>query len=387
MAVNKRSTFNKILNASAWLVLFAGIIVLLVAAISRQSNEKISKVEVRYLGNGDKHFVDKKDVLQLLEKINKRKIENTSGRDINLSVMEQELHKGLWIKDAEMFIDNNSVLQVSIREREPIARIFTTAGSSFYIDSSLTILPLNDRVSVRVPVFTGFLGVKNKMSKQDSVLLNDIKLIGTYINDHPFWMAQIDQVNVTPENAFEMFPKLGDQLIRFGDVARYKQKFSALLAFYQQVQFYNGWNKYSVIDLQYNGQIVGVKRDEAEVKADSLRSIIIMKNLIAQAQLQADDTTSVQLPQIENINPAVAEMIQKPGNNSNSLQTNSERAVVPPGHDPEKPTFINPEGTVKPAIKNPTEKVKAKTKEKSAIKIKPKDPPEPKAVMPAKTDY
>ncbi len=387
MAVNKRSAFNKILNASAWLVLFAGIIILLVAAMSRQSNEKISKVEVRYLGNGDKHFINKRDVLQLLEKINKGKIENTSGRDINLSVMEQELHKGLWIKEAEMFIDNNNVLQVSIREREPVARIFTTAGSSFYIDSTLTILPLNDHVSVRVSVFTGFPGVQNKMNRQDSILLNDIKLVGTYINDHPFWMAQIDQVNITPEYAFEMFPKLGNQLIRFGDVERYKQKFSALLAFYQQVQFYNGWNKYSVIDLQYNGQIVGVKRNQAEVKVDSLQSIMIMKNLIAQAQLQSDDTTSVQLPQTENIIPTPAEMIQKADNNSNSLQTNSERSVVAPGHDPEKPTFINPEGTSKPANKNPSEKVKAKPKEKSAIKIKPKDPPEPKAVMPAKTDY
>jgi cell division protein FtsQ len=184
-----------------------------------------------------------------------------------------------------------------------------------------------------------------------------------------------------------MVPKLGNQLIRFGDVARYKQKFSALLAFYQQVQFYNGWNKYSVIDLQYKGQIVGVRRDQAEVKADSLRSIVIMKNLIAQAQLQSDDTTSVQLPQIENINPPAGEMIQKPDNNSKNLQADSERSVVAPGHDPEKPIFKNPEGTIKPAIKNPTEKVKAKTKEKSAIKIKPKDPPEPKAVMPAKTDY
>ena len=387
MAVNKRSAFNKILNASAWLVLFAGIILLLVAAISRQSNEKISKVEVRYLGKSEKHFVDKRYVLQLLEKINKGKIENTSGRNINLSVMEQELHKGLWIKEAEMFIDNNNVLQVSIREREPVARIFATDGSSFYIDSTLTILPLNNRVSVRVPVFTGFSGVNNKMNKQDSVMLNDIKLLGIYINDHPFWMAQIDQVNITPENIFEMVPKLGNQVIRFGDVARYKQKFSALLAFYQQVQFYNGWNKYSVIDLQYKGQIVGVKRNQAEVKADSLQSITIMKNLIAKAQQQSDDSTSVQLPQTENINPPAAEIISKPDNRSNNLQADSDRSVVAPGHVPEKPIFKNPEGTVKPAIKNPTEKAKVKAKEKSAIKIKPKDPPEPKAVMPPKSDY
>ncbi|MBS1738040.1 MAG: hypothetical protein JSS98_15760 [Bacteroidetes bacterium] len=387
MAVNKKSAFNKILAISAWLLLFAGITVLMVAAISRQSNERISKVEVRYLGKGEKHFIDRNDVLQLLERINKGKIENTPGREINLSVMEQELHKGLWIKEAEMFIDNNNVLQVSIRERVPVARIFNNAGGSFYIDSTLTLLPLNDRVSVRVPVFTGFLGVQQKLNKQDSVMLNDIKLIGTYINDHPFWMAQIDQVNITPDQLFEMVPKLGRQVIRFGDAARYRQKFSALLAFYQQVQFYNGWNKYSAIDLQYKGQIVGVKRDHAEVKADSLRAIEIMKSLIAQAQSKVNDTTSVQLPQTENINPPAAEVIQKPTINSNKLQSDSERFVVAPGHVPEKPLFKNPVGAVKAAKKNPSEKEKVIPKEKPVIKIKPKEPPEPKAVMPSKSDY
>jgi cell division protein FtsQ len=54
----------------------------------------------------------------------------------------------------QLFFDNNEVLQVVIDEREPIARIFTVAGNSYYIDSSLERLPLSDKMSARLPVFT-----------------------------------------------------------------------------------------------------------------------------------------------------------------------------------------------------------------------------------------
>ena len=55
-----------------------------------------------------------------------------------------------------MWFDNRNVLHVEVYEREPIARIFTTAGNSFYIDSTERKLPLSDKMSARVPVFTGF---------------------------------------------------------------------------------------------------------------------------------------------------------------------------------------------------------------------------------------
>ncbi len=75
---------------------------------------------------------------------------------IDLASMETALKKSQWIKNAELFFDNNNVLEVRITEREPIARIFTTSGSSFYIDSSLARLPLSDKFSPRLPVFTDF---------------------------------------------------------------------------------------------------------------------------------------------------------------------------------------------------------------------------------------
>ena len=50
-------------------------------------------------------------------------------------------------------------------------------------------LPLSDRLSARVPVFTGFPD-KKVYSAKDSLLLTDVKNIATYIKNDPFWMAR-----------------------------------------------------------------------------------------------------------------------------------------------------------------------------------------------------
>ncbi|MBK6829167.1 MAG: hypothetical protein IPG86_20990 [Chitinophagaceae bacterium] len=64
---------------------------------------------------------------------------------------------------------------MAVEEREPVARIFTSGGNTFYIDSSNTMLPLSEKFSARLPVFTGFPSEAKVLSKADSNLLNDIK--------------------------------------------------------------------------------------------------------------------------------------------------------------------------------------------------------------------
>lgn len=304
MARESKYTFKKILVISVWILLCAGTVVLLIAAMSKKRNELVNYVEIKISGIQNNYFVGKKDVLDILQKVNGKKLTGESVHSLDLAAMEGTLEKNQWIKRAEIFFDNNNVLQIKIIEREPIARIFTNSGSSFYIDSSLTRLPLSDKFSARLPVFSAFPDVVKTLNKKDSILLMQIKTLSEYINDHPFWMAQIDQLNITPQKSFELIPKLGNQLIRFGDTENYEEKFNKLLAFYQQVVTKVGWNKYSVLDIRYKNQVVGVVRDAAEIKADSLKSVQIMKNIIEEAQINSNDSTRIQLPQPKEENNA-----------------------------------------------------------------------------------
>lgn len=407
MSKNKY-TFRKILVVSVWTLLLTGTVVLLIAAISKKSSSHISGVQIVISGVQNNYFIDKKDVLTILEKVNGKKLKEQPIGSLDLTKMEKNLQNDQWIKRAELFFDNNNVLQVKITEREPVARIFTVSGGSFYIDSSLKRLPLSNKFSARLPVFTSFPTDVRILKKEDSLLLDGIKILGEYIGSHPFWMAQIEQVDITPAGTFELIPKLGNQVIRFGNITNYEEKFNKLLAFYKQVQTTIGWNKYSVLDIQYKNQVIGVNRDAAEIKSDSLRTIQIMKSIIAEAQKNANDSTQIQLPapadnNNDKINNSPVLNIVPTEENENATSKNtiseSKAASVTPIHDHEKllikkqlsgerkSVIRRPSSNEKP---NPTQAKKATVK-KSIVgkeaKTKKEEVRIPKAVMPAKSDY
>src|SRR6266498_3348230 len=80
-----------------------------------------------------------------------------------------------------VFVDKKEILHANIEEREPMARVFTLQGKSYYIDSSCNRLPLSDKLSARVPMFTSFPSDKKILSRPDSLVLMNIKQIAQFI--------------------------------------------------------------------------------------------------------------------------------------------------------------------------------------------------------------
>lgn len=381
-----------------WIMMGAGIVVLLIAAISKRNNERCTDIDIQISGVQNNFFIDKKEVLKILHNVSGGIIKTKPVHAIDLATMENQLKKVPWIEDAQLYFDNNDVLRVSIKEREPIARIFTTTGQSFYIDSSLKRLPLSDKFSPMVPVFTSFPGDAVKWSKQDSELINDIKTFSQFIAVNPFWMAQIDQVDITSNNEFDLIPKLGNSIIHFGDAENCAQKFNNLMCFYKQVLTKMGWDHYAAIDAQFSGQIVAVRKDAGEVKADSLKSVQIMKQMIEDAQKQSNDSTKVQLDQgADDGNDINASHEEESAPREDVEKAGPNKGSVTPIHVPEKPTSGH-ESSVNPksqsANSSSDEKpnpAPAKTKDVKQVNTKNEKENKriPKAIMPPKpkSDY
>jgi len=402
MSVKNKYAFRKILVAIVWILLGSGTVVLLIAAITRKNNEHCTKIDIDITGVQNNFFIDKKDVLDILQKTNGGSLEMKPVQSIDIALMETELQKSQWIKKAEMFFDNNDVLEVKVTEREPVARIFTSSGLSFYIDSSMVRLPLSEKFSARLPVFTNFTTDAVVLSKVDSNLTRDIITISRFISNDPFWMAQIDQVDIIPGRNFDFIPKLGNQVIHFGRAENYREKFDNLLCFYKQVLAKKGWSQYSSVDVQFAGQVVAVRRGAGEIKMDSLRSVQIMKAIIAEAQKHTNDSTNVQLEQPEdNININTSREVDNTPDEDVKGDINADNknhVSVAPIHVPEKPFFEN-----RPAVKNvpgshasPVEKTVPIPVKNQAVKkpgpgndLKPLQTikGKPKAIMPPKTDY
>ena len=152
MEDKKRYGIKRILLTTTWVLLGTGSVVLLVAAIQKRESSRCKRVEISIKGADNNLFVDETDILNAIRQVeNGDPVGKTVG-SFNLQKMEMQLEKNIWVKAAELFFDNNEVLRVNVQEREPVARIFTSTGNTFYIDQELMMLPLSEKFSARLPV-------------------------------------------------------------------------------------------------------------------------------------------------------------------------------------------------------------------------------------------
>ncbi|PSL50112.1 cell division protein FtsQ [Chitinophaga niastensis] len=259
-----------------WTMALAGFVVLLAAAIQDKDAGKCKSIQVKFEGKDDNFFIETKDIKSL---ITKDKNLNPVGKPIgtiNIGQLENIVDQDPWVKNAEIYFDNRQQLNIKVTQREPVARVFTFSGNSFYLDEAGEHIPVSNRYAARVPVFTGFPTDADKLQKPDSLLTAQIVDMGTFIGNDPFWMAQVEQLMITGDRRFEFIPKLGDQVIAFGEGVDIEKKFTKLLAFYKEGLNKVGWNNYTRINIAFENEVVCTRKDGAAplqpvIKTDSLK--------------------------------------------------------------------------------------------------------------------
>ncbi len=366
--MNAKTTIRKILFVTLWLCIGGGMLTLLLAAISKKNKGQCKDYSITIKGVQNNFFIDKKDVEQLVIKATKGNIKGEPIASFKLHELEQMLEHNTWIDEAELYFDNRDVLHITVMEKEPVARIFSTAGNSFYIDSAGRKMPLSDKLSARVPVFTGF-PEKKKMNAADSALMNNVRVTANYIIHDPFWMSQVAQIDITPERNFEMVPVVGNHLVKLGDGENIPQKFNRLMIFYKQVLSKTGFDKYKLIDVQYKGQVVASKY-AGDAKVDSIQLRKNVEKLLRQSMEAQNDTSIRVMPPIIKLEKDSASSADP------SLKDNMELNSEQPNPNPLK-SSLPAKPVDKPVVK-PTAKP-TDIKSKPAVKKK-----EPKAVMPKK---
>ncbi len=291
MKAIKELNIKKILITFLWICLGLGSLTLLVSGIHKKDNSVCKGYEIEIIGINNNFFIGKSEILEILEKVAGKNIKGQAIDKLNLLEMENQIKKDVWISKATLYFDKNDILMVKVEEKNPVARVFSNQGTSFYIDHSLNMLPLSKTHSARLPVFTNFPSALSVLSKSDSALLNNIKAMSLYIQNDPFLMAMIDQVDITASNKFELIPKLGDQVILFGDATNIDKKFNKLKLFYKNVISVKGWKKYSKVNLEFENQIVASILGLEEQIADSLKTMKMIKAFAEYSAKMSSDTS------------------------------------------------------------------------------------------------
>ncbi|MBN8664264.1 MAG: hypothetical protein J0L83_06825 [Chitinophagales bacterium] len=346
-----------------WILSGIGMVVLLGAAMQRKQALTCKDIRVSIAGAEEHMFIDEQDVLKLIKE--QGVFEGRVMGKVALRSIEEALEQNPWIKNAELFFDNQRVLEVSIEERQPIARVFTAQGNSFYLDSVGIRLPLSDKLSARVPMFTGFPSDLEKLSKPDSLLLQGILSIGNYIMVDSFWRAQTAQIDINKEGQFELIPVVGDHRVVLGSAEELDAKLNRLYTFYRQAWLQNGIHRYEKLDVQYKGQVVAVKRGTAQALLDSAQARAQLNELMQLSLVLPADTVQTK--------PAVEKKVEKPAANNaaKKITENKKLPVVKDNKTAQQNAISNGKVGAKDKAAPPKEKPASK----------PPTKPVPKAVM------
>jgi cell division protein FtsQ len=383
---SKKISWKKLVFTTIWLLAGAGTVVLLVAAAKQHASEVCKEVVVTVKSADGVEYVSKKNILAAISGNRPDLLIGAPVRTFDLKQLEDRLEKNLWIRNAELFFDNNNVLHADITERRPVARVFTVSGETFYVDELGEQLPVSTDQVARVPVFTSFPTVTYPLKDKDSVLLLHIKELGTYLLKHDFWMAQVEQVEIN-NYEMELIPKLGKHIIQFGTAEQAAQKFNRLLLFYKNIMRKTGWNFYSTLDVRYNKQLVAVRRDSASLfKSFVLTTDTTYKNTIETGTVFTTDSTAVNLPAIKKdstvfLTPGTKPATQNPASVplKSAITTPKQNSNALKNQTPSQPV---PAKTAKPKSTD-EENVLNEVKSQAVKKTVPVKK-EPKAVMPKK---
>lgn len=372
------NNWKTILVRVLWSIAGAALIVLFVVAWKAKEEKKCTSIQIELVGeNTAALFMDEKEILQIIHEQGVK--EGLPIGDVNLNALERYLQTIRWVKNVELFLDNTQTLQVKIEQRIPIARIFTASGNSFYIDKEGLQLPLKQLTVLRLPVFTNFPSDQEKLSKPDSVLLNDILHFTKAVASDSFFMAQTAQVNIATNGDFELVPSVGDHLVLIGSVENIEDKLNRLYTFYKKVWVQSGLNAYQVIDCRFDNQIVALKKGMQPIQFSANDLPTVDSTMAVEVKLDTTNISTVNVTEVKpaTVNASKTSVIASPKMTPKTVVKVPSKTTV---KTPSKPA-------VKPATKKGTKnlaktstKTNNKSKAKSLIKVKPSA----KALMPQK---
>lgn len=263
--------FKKILIYTGWslLVLALGAYFFFAARLSNAAKDReiCTNISVRLLDSAQNKFVTKAEVTDIIDEFGGKPL-GKKRSEIDLGSIETLLNKRSAIMKSQVSIDRSGTLSVDITQRKPLLRIQTENGG-FYIDRTGYIFPLVRSFSSYVPVVTGHIpltinaGHRGKILEDEYNWIGQIIELGIFIEENPFWNAMIEQIYVGKESDIILCPKVGNLQIIMGDLGNIESKFRRLLAFYKNIAPYEGWDKYTAVNLKYKNQIIcKVKKED-----------------------------------------------------------------------------------------------------------------------------
>lgn len=229
-----------------------GYLVFSAAYFRKLSRNKLCEsFEVVIADSNRVQFVLTRDIERLVKRHNLHPVGKSFG-DINTLAIRDTILTNQLVETAEVYTTPAGGIVAAIRQRQPVIRVITSQGRSYYVDQERRIMPVTPAFTVYVPVVTG--AVTETMAREE---LYDFAM---FLQRNADWDAWIEQIEVRSNDDVVLIPRAGDFSIVMGSLKDYPVKLSKFIRFVDQGLNVLGWNRYSEINLKYENQVVCTRK-------------------------------------------------------------------------------------------------------------------------------
>lgn len=212
---------------------------------------------MKVMVEGKETFIDQHDISNLI-KTEFGKVVGRPLQEIPVERIEKTLAKLPYVSAAEIYMDMDGVLQVSVQQREVVLRIINKQGQEYYIDTKGAKIPVTLKYVPHVLVANGFIaeGYRKPLDTIQTTLVQDLVRIVDYVRNDELWENQIVQLYVNEQQDIEIVPRVGTQQIVLGTAGNLAGKLDRIAVFYTHILPRVGVDAYEKINVKFDDQII-----------------------------------------------------------------------------------------------------------------------------------
>lgn len=174
--------------------------------------------------------------------------------DVDTKRIEEVLRNNDFVSRVECYKSTNGKLCVEVGLRTPVMCVMPDGHEGYLVDAQGKIIS-DVGCATNLVVASGNI--------DQTFAATQLADFGQFLQTDPFWNNQIEQIYVRKEKKgyrVELVPRVGDHIVSLGTLDGYQRKLRKLKTFYEKGMGVVGWNKYSQINLEYDGQLICTKR-------------------------------------------------------------------------------------------------------------------------------
>jgi cell division protein FtsQ len=254
-------TVRHIINGVSGALLAACLVVAYMSGVSCRAPLKCTGLNVVIADSSMNRFVSKADVKKFLDKEYGEYVGMLLD-SIDLAKVEKIIDGRSAVNKSEAYTTRDGMLNVKVTQRTPVVR-FQKSDGGFYADAEGFLFPLQSSYASRVQVIDGDIplkansGYKGEITdEKERAWLGKVIDLVNYMENSRTWKDKIVQITVCDGGELIMVPREGKERFHFGQPDEIQEKFRKMEKYYTAVVPAKGEKEYSVVNLEYDGQIV-----------------------------------------------------------------------------------------------------------------------------------